>query len=249
MSVTVRYVALADAEPDEVVVVIDVLRAFTVVPWLLHRGVRRVLAVDSRERALTLRDRHLPGALLAGEHGGAPLPGFDLGNSPTQVAATALPLAGADVIHRTSAGTQGLVRCAASPALFAASFVTAAATARALAALHPDRVTFVITGASLDRDGDEDLAAAELIAARLAGHDPDPEPFLVRVATSDAGRAFTSDGPAWAVPADLDAAREVDRFDVAVRGVDHRVAGGSDGARGATTGGDAAPPVVALTAS
>ncbi|MEX0835272.1 MAG: 2-phosphosulfolactate phosphatase [Nitriliruptor sp.] len=212
----VRFVPLAEAEDDEVVVVIDVLRAFTTVPWLFARGVARVLAVDRPERAVALRDDHLPDALLAGEVGGEPPPGFDLGNSPTEVAASSLPLEGATVIHRTSAGTQGLVRCAGSGALFAASFVTAAATARAVAALQPRRVTFVITGESLGRDGDEDLAAAELIAARLRGLEPDAAPFLARVAPSDAGRNFTDEGPDWAPASDLEAACELDRFDRAV---------------------------------
>lgn len=236
----VRYVELTDAAPDEVVVVIDVLRAFTVVPWLLHRGVRRVLAVDTRERALALRDDHLPAALLAGESGGEPLAGFDLGNSPTEVATTTMPLHGRDVVHRTSAGTQGLVRCAGSGVMLAASFATAAATARRLRALAPSRLTFVITGASLDRDGDEDLAAAELIAARVLGHDPDPAPFLARVATSTAGRSFAPGGPSWASPSDLDAARQLDRFDLAVQ------AGTPEGL---PTGADGAAPVVALTAA
>jgi 2-phosphosulfolactate phosphatase len=73
-------------------------------------------------------------------------------------------------------------------------------------------VTFVVTGASLGRDGDEDLACAELLAARLHGRDPDPRPFLDRVATSDAGRMFGPGGPDWAPAADLAAACELDRF-------------------------------------
>lgn len=237
----VRYVDLAEAAPDGVVVVIDVLRAFTVVPWLLHRGVRRVLAVDTRERALAVRADHLPAALLAGESGGEPLPGFDLGNSPAEVADSSLPLHGSDVIHRTTAGTQGLVRCAASPVLLAASFANAGATARALTAGRPARVTFVVTGASLGRDGDEDLAAAELIAARAVGGDPDPAPFLARVARSDAGRHFAPGGPAWASPRDLDAACELDRFDTAV------VAGVPIDLPDTLSGGPA--PVVELTAA
>jgi 2-phosphosulfolactate phosphatase len=214
--VRTRFLALADAEPDEAVVVVDVLRAFTTVPWLHHRGVARVFAVDTPERATALRDDHLPGALLAGEVGGRPLPGFDLGNSPTEVAATALPLAGGTVIHRTSAGTQGLVRCLGSRWLFAASFVNAAATVAALRDTGASRVTFVITGASLGRNGDEDLACAELLAARLAGEGPDPGPFLARVASSDAGRVFGPDGPDWAPASDLAAACELDRFPTAL---------------------------------
>jgi 2-phosphosulfolactate phosphatase len=216
-AVEVRFLPLADAEPDEAVVVVDVLRAFTTVPWLHHRGVARVLAVDTPERAIALRDHHLPDALLAGESGGRPLPGFDLGNSPTEVAATDLPLEGGTVVHRTSAGTQGLVRCAGSGVLFAASFVNASATAGALRSLGPHRVSFVVTGASLGRDGDEDLAAAELIGALTRGERPDPAPYLARVGPSDAGRNFTHDGPDWAPPSDLAAACDLDRFDTALR--------------------------------
>lgn len=243
MAPDIRFVDLDGASADEVVVVVDVLRAFTTVPWLLARGVQRVLAVDTVPRAVGLRDHHLPDALLAGEVEGAPLEGFDLGNSPTEVAISVLPLHGATVIHRTSAGTQGLVRAAGSGALFAASFVTAAVTAAAVAALAPGRVTFVVTGASLGRDGDEDLAAAELIAARVRGEDPDTTPFVARVATSDAGRMFTADGPDWAPASDLAAACDVDRFDGALRAgtpVDLPP-------DAATTGAGRATPIIELT--
>lgn len=208
----VRFVDLADAAPAAAVVVVDVLRAFTVVPWLYARGVHRVLAVDTRERAMALRDQHLPTALLAGEHGGRPYPDFDLGNSPDEVARHP-DLAGVTVVHRTSAGTQGLERTRGSALVLAASFVTAGATARELRTRGADDVTFVITGASLGRDGDEDLACAELIAARVRGEDPDLAPLLERVAASTAGRMFAPDGEDWAPGADLDLATEVDRFE------------------------------------
>ncbi len=207
----VRFVPLADAEPDEAVVVIDVLRAFTVQPWMFHRGAGRILAVAGEQQAVALRREHLPEALLAGEEGGVQLKGFDLGNSPTQIEQA--DVAGRTIIHRTSAGTQGLARTAGSGLVLAAAFVTAGATARALRAAAPARVTFVITGASQGRDGDEDLAAAELIAARADGDDPDPGSFTARVATSDAGRNFVPGGPAWAPPGDLARCTEVDRFD------------------------------------
>jgi 2-phosphosulfolactate phosphatase len=215
MPTEVRFVPLAEAEPDEAVVVIDVLRAFTVQPWMLAQGAIRLLTVADADRAVRLRDEHLPAAVLAGEEGGEQLEGFDLGNSPVQVQGT--DLSGRTVIHRTSAGTQGLARTAGSSLVLAASFVTARATARVLANAHPERITFVITGASLGRDGDEDLAAAELIAARLQGKDPEAGPYLTRIATSDAGRNFVPGGPAWASPADLAACGEVDRFDHAMQ--------------------------------
>ena len=210
-----RYVALDEAAPAEAVVVIDVLRAFTVAPWLFHQGATRVLTVADREHATRLRDSVFPDALLAGEQDGRPVEGFDLGNSPSEVARH--DLAGRTVIHRTSAGTQGLARTAGSDQVFAASFVTAAATAAALRSAGLAEVTFVITGASLGRDGDEDMAAAELIAARARGDAPDPAPYLARVAASDAGHLFTPEGPDWAPDEDMAMACEVDRFDRALR--------------------------------
>lgn len=211
---TVRYVDLEAAAPSEAVVVIDVLRAFTTVPWAYQRGAARVLAVAEREQALELRETSLPDALLAGEQGGVPVPGFDLGNSPSEMAR--MDLAGRTIIHRTSAGTQGLARTVGSGIILAASFVTAGATAAQLRGAGVTDVTFVITGASLGRNGDEDLAAAEYIAARFRGESPDPAPFLARVAPSDAGRLFAADGPDWAPPADLQLATELDRFDHAL---------------------------------
>jgi 2-phosphosulfolactate phosphatase len=207
-------VDLDTAAPAETVVVIDVLRAFTFEPWAFERGVSRILAVDTPEHALHLARQRLPGAIAAGEKGGRPIEGFDLGNSPS--ALDDVELGGRVLVHRSSAGTQGLVRTVGSGLVLAASFVTAAATARTLRQRGAHEVTFVITGASLGRDGDEDLACAELIAARLAGEDPDPRPFLARVAPSDAGRLFTPDGPEWAPEADLVMACELDRFDFAL---------------------------------
>jgi 2-phosphosulfolactate phosphatase len=214
MTLRWRAVDLDGARPDGAVVVIDVLRAFTFEAWAFTHGAQRMLAVDEPERALHLARTVLPGSLAAGERGGQPLEGFDLGNSPLALADH--DVAGRTIVHRTSAGTQGLARTAGSEFVVAASFVTAGATARLIRERGIDDVTFVVTGDSLGRDGDEDLACAELIAARAAGDDPDPRPFLARVATSDAGRLFGPDGPDWAPPEDLALACEVDRFDFAL---------------------------------
>ena len=209
-----RTVDLDGARPGGSIVVIDVLRAFTFEAWAFERGAGRMLAVDEAERALHVARTVLPGSLAAGERGGRPLEGFDLGNSPLALAEH--DVEGRTIVHRTSAGTQGLARTAGAGLVLAASFVTAGATARFLREHGVDDVTFVVTGDSLGRDGDEDRACAELIAARAAGDDPDPEPFLARVATSDAGRMFGPDGPDWAPPDDLRLACEVDRFDFAL---------------------------------
>jgi 2-phosphosulfolactate phosphatase len=73
----------AEARAGDVAVVIDVLRATTTVTQALASGYRRVLCVDSLERALRMRARE---RLIAGEQHGRMPPGFDRGNSPGEVA-------------------------------------------------------------------------------------------------------------------------------------------------------------------
>ncbi len=211
-----RFVDLENAEPGDVVVVVDVLRAFTTVPWAYARGAARVLAVSDVTHAFDLRDRLTTNGdvLVAGEVDGRPPEGFDLGNSPSELEQR--DLTGVTLVHRTSAGTQGLARTIGSRLVVAASFVTAGATARLLASSAPSRVDVVVTGASHGRDGDEDRACGELIVARLKGEDPDPGAFLARVATSDAGRVFAAGGPWWAPERDLELACDLDRFDHAL---------------------------------
>lgn len=72
----------SEARAADVAVVIDVLRATTTATQALASGYRRVLCVDSLERALRMRAR---GRVLAGEQQGKMPPGFDLGNSPADV--------------------------------------------------------------------------------------------------------------------------------------------------------------------
>lgn len=72
----------AEAKAADVTVVIDVLRATTTATQALACGYRRVLCVDSLERALRMRGE---GRVLAGEQHGKRPAGFDLGNSPAEV--------------------------------------------------------------------------------------------------------------------------------------------------------------------
>src|SRR5215213_9254588 len=87
-------------------IVIDVFRAFSVAPHAVAAGASRVLPVGDVADALALR-QVFPTALLVGERHARRLPGFDAGNSPTEI--IALNVAGRPVVHTTHAGTQGLV--------------------------------------------------------------------------------------------------------------------------------------------
>jgi 2-phosphosulfolactate phosphatase len=66
-----------------VAVVVDVLRATTVMVYALHAGIEAIIPCGEIEEARAVAARLPAGtALLAGERQGLPIPGFDLGNSP-----------------------------------------------------------------------------------------------------------------------------------------------------------------------
>lgn len=142
----IRHVYRDQAEQAEgIVVVIDVIRAFTVAAYAFAGGATSLWLVRTVEEALALRT-HDPEALLAGEIRGRLIPGFDLNNSPHMMAQANVQ--GKHIIQRTGAGTQGAVGARNAVHLLATSLTTARATARYLARLSASTslpITFLPT--------------------------------------------------------------------------------------------------------
>jgi 2-phosphosulfolactate phosphatase len=114
--------------------VIDVIRATSTIATALARGARGVRPVAGVEEAFALKKLQ-PDALLAGERGGRPLHGFDLGNSPYEM--TAERVGGRELILTTTNGTQALAACAGARAVVTASFLNLDAVAARLRELGP----------------------------------------------------------------------------------------------------------------
>ena len=92
---------------DRVVLVVDVLRASTSIAAALHNGARAVIPFEGVDDAI-MRARSLERSevLLAGERKMAPIPGFQLGNSPREF--TADVVSGKIVVLTTTNGTAAL---------------------------------------------------------------------------------------------------------------------------------------------
>ncbi|MEV6112819.1 2-phosphosulfolactate phosphatase [Streptomyces sp. NPDC052109] len=194
------------AAPD---VVVDVMRAAA---WAFRRGAERIVFAATQQEALDLKARH-PGWLAFQD--GAPVPGFDLANSPARL--LSLDVRGRTVVQETTAGTAGAPSVADAGLLLCASFVVAGATAEVLRRARPKTVTFVVTG---DGGGAaEDLACAEYIADRVRTAEADPGPCLERARRSDAA-ARLADGVrrGWAAvhPGDVAMCLEADSFPFAM---------------------------------
>ena len=208
-----HYTTLEDCHTAKgVVVVIDVLRAFSTAACAFSRGAKEIWLVSTVEEALALKSR-VPNSRAMGEVGGLPPEGFDFGNSPTHL--NREDLSGVTLIQRTGAGTQGAVRSRNAEVMLASSFVVAAATARFIRKLDVAEVTFVLTGVSTGR-GDEDLAYAQYLEAILSGSQPDRKPFIERVFNSRDALQHLDPAETGFPLSDLGYCTQIDKFDFAM---------------------------------
>jgi 2-phosphosulfolactate phosphatase len=208
-----RYTDLEDCHTAKgVVIVIDVLRAFSTAAYAFARGVKEIFLVSTVEEAVALKSQ-IANAKAMGEVGGLRPAGFDFGNSPTYI--DEADLSGITMIHRTSAGTQGVVRSQAAEVLLAASFVVAGATARYISNLDTSEVTFVITGKTYN-GGEEDIACARYLEELLQGKQPDTKPFLQRVFESRDAFPHLDPNQREFPLSDLEYCTQVDKFDFAL---------------------------------
>lgn len=185
-------------------IVIDVLRAFSTACYAFSRGAREIVVTDSIEKAFALRERFTESRIM-GEDGGYPVPGFDFGNSPFEI--SQCDLSDAILIQRTSAGTQGLVRCESAGRLLAASFCNASATVRQIQRIAPETVSLVATG------GDEDSACADFLQAGLLGERPSFTEYAERVRSSKTARKFLDPANHDFSPHDLELCLRLDAVD------------------------------------
>lgn len=197
------------------VVVIDVFRAFTTAAVLFSRGAEKIVMTETVDAAFALRDAGV-GSLVIGEIDGVKVPGFDLGNSPFE--ASQLEVAGRTIVQRTSAGTLGIVTAlAAADRLYAGALVTAPATARAVLAADPARVSLVAMGQAGRTRTDEDEVCAIHLRNLLEGRPGAPAAVRDLILAGGQIAAFRDPEVAHMHPGDLDICLDIGRYDFAVR--------------------------------
>jgi 2-phosphosulfolactate phosphatase len=191
-----------------IVVVIDVLRAFSVSAYALAGGARECLLVRTVDEARALA-ADTPGAIISAEVDTLPVAGIAISNSPTQMVEA--DVSGRTIVQRTSAGTQAIRAVARADATYAASLVVARATAQACLLRKPRTVTLVASG-----EFPEDHACARYIEGILRGEDEDVAELLAALINSERYQTFArGDWPGFP-NTDLDLALATDRFDFAM---------------------------------
>ncbi|ADL07082.1 2-phosphosulfolactate phosphatase [Thermosediminibacter oceani] len=144
-------------------IVIDVLRATSVITTALHNGAERVIPVPSVEDAFRLA-RDLKGnSLLGGERRALKIPGFDLGNSPLEYKKELVE--GKTVILTTSNGTKAIKASESAEHILIGCFLNASAAAgKALQTLSSETTgVAVLCAGTLGEFSLDDAACAGLI--------------------------------------------------------------------------------------
>ena len=205
-----NYATLDDCHTATgVVLIIDVLRAFSTAAYAFSRGAKEIRLVSGVDEALALKAK-IPNSKAMGEVGGLPPEGFDFGNSPTRILEH--DLTGVTLIQRTGAGTQGAVRAVNAEVMLATSLVVAKATVNFVREMKADEITFVITGGM---GNDEDVVCAEYLEKQFKGQGMEADEVIRRVIASRDALQHMPDHPQFP-KADLDYCSRIDAFDFAM---------------------------------
>jgi 2-phosphosulfolactate phosphatase len=177
------------------VVVIDVLRATTVITHALAAGARAVIPCLEVDDALRTAAKLPVGqAVLGGEREGLKIDGFDLGNSPDEF--TPASVGGKTLVFTTTNGTRAMAQARLARRVLIGAFVNGSAIVNALAGESHVRLLCAGTRGEVTR---EDVLFAGFVAdavlERRAPAEPPPEINDQLLIARDCWRAFLAEQP------------------------------------------------------
>ena len=149
------------------VVIIDVFRAFTVEPYLINNGVKKLIPVGDIQIAYDYKKNDKI-YILIGERNGIKAPDFDYGNSPSQI--EKVDFSGKTVIHTTSCGTQGITNAKNAKEILTGSLVNAKAISEYIIGKNVEQVSLVTLCRTGENPTKEDELCAKYIKSLLEGN-------------------------------------------------------------------------------
>ncbi len=173
-------------------VIIDVFRAFSVEACLVDLGAKRIYPIGDKQIAYDQKQKD-NSLVLIGERKGVILPGFDFGNSPSQIISSGFDFKGKTVLHTTSAGTQGIANAKNATEILTGSLVNAKAIARYIKKKNPSEVSLVCMGLEAKAPIEEDTLCANYIKALLEEKDFDIESETEKLKYSSGAKFFDKD--------------------------------------------------------
>ncbi len=149
------------------VVVIDVLRAFTTACYIFSKGAKEIVLASTPEEGLLLKKQY-PKYLLVGERKGLKLTGYDYGNSPFEIKQASL--LDKTVVMTTSLGTSTLLdlyTLSKGKEFITGSFVNASAIINYIKKSKYEIVSLICTDDSFNDN--EDYMCAKYIVSNFIG--------------------------------------------------------------------------------
>ena len=195
-------------------VIIDVFRAFSVESYLFAKGAKEIIAVGDSAVAYKLKKQN-PDMILAGERQGAILPGFDTGNSPSQL--MTINVEGKTVIHTTSAGTQGIVNAIHADEILCCGLVNAGATADYIRNSGAKEVSLVCMGLMASSQTEEDNLCAYYIKSLLENTQIDMKAEIEKLKTTSGAKFFDENQNKVFPKEDFFMCTALDKFDFVLK--------------------------------
>ena len=214
MNVKILHMIEGAKQAKGIAVIIDVFRAFSVEAYFLHRGAEKIIPVGDADLAYRLKEQN-PDMLLVGERHGKILPGFDCGNSPSQL--VTLDAVGKTVIHTTSAGTQGIANAKNADEILGCSLLTAKATAEYIKKSGAEDVSLVCMGLEALSQTEEDNLCAYYIKSILEGTEIDMPAEIEKLKTTSGAKFFDKAQNDVFPEADFGMCTELDKFNFVLK--------------------------------
>jgi 2-phosphosulfolactate phosphatase len=192
-------------------IVVDVLRAFSVSYFINENKPKRYILLDSIDYAFDLKHKII-NPILIGERQGVKIPGFDFGNSPTEIVNK--NFSQNTIIHTTTAGTKGLLAQNRSNEIVVGSFVNAQALINYIIKNNMDKVNIYCTAPKNEVNGEEDYYFATYLKSSLLNNHFD---FSKSIETMQKGTGKRFSDTGFAPYTDFLYCMELNRYNAILR--------------------------------
>lgn len=214
MNIKILHMIEGAKQATGVTVIIDVFRAFSVEAYLMNSNVEKIIPVGDMQIAYDYKKKN-PEVILVGERHGKILPGFDFGNSPSQIQGA--DLAGKTVIHTTSAGTQGIANAKGADVILTGSLVNANAIAKYILKNKYQDVSLVCMGLEATTPTEEDTMCAEYIKSILEGNPMELKDKIEKLKVTSGAKFFDLSQQDVFPERDFYLCTDVDKFDFVLK--------------------------------
>jgi 2-phosphosulfolactate phosphatase len=201
-------------EASGLTVIIDVFRAFSTACYVFDKGAAKIIPIGDIELAYQLKNEN-PAYILVGERNEQKPPGFDFGNSPSQLLEA--DLTGKTIVHTTSSGTQGIANAKNADEIITGSFINAGAIVNYIQQKQPKTVSLVCMGYACEYPTDEDTLCAEWIKNELENKPNNFAEMVETIRLGSGARFFDPEKQSWSPQADFELCLDLNRFNFVLK--------------------------------